>query len=594
MNEVNKLMAKPLPSTRTGAFYNTFPYPTKISPEAIAVYIACMTKPGNMVLDTFGGSGSTAIAALLCEHPTERMREIASELGVNPTWGSRNSTIYEIGTYASFATRTLTSRLSSNEIRRAIDDFVVRAEKEVGILYEVEDCNGKKGTLRHVIWSEVLRCPKCKKEISYFEYGTRRKPVQFLKEISCPHCKNRSSVEKYLPVTIEVYDKLLKKNIFAKKREPAWIYGVTDGENWDRAATDKDKKIILDYSEKDYSPNDNPKEIEWGELHRAGYHYGITHLHHFYTRRNYDVMYRLWEMTSEYSAPIQDALKLLLLSYNATHCTLMTRVVAKKNAKDFVLTGAQSGVLYISKLPVEKNIILGLTRKAKPFIEAFRMLEKCNGAVYVNNNSSEKMNLSDESIDFVFTDPPFGDFIPYAEVNQINELWLRETTNRDKEIIISQSQNKTVDKYQEMLTSVFLEIKRVIKESGYVAVVFHAAKAKVWEAFEAAIYDSGLSVYMTNILDKKQASFKQIVSEDSVQGDPLVLLRSKRMEVIDAMQDKKIIEEILAKNYATKIDERRIYSQYVNLCLERGQIVTLDAKDVYAYIRNHDGRKSNE
>ena len=64
-------------------------------------------------------------------------------------------------------------------------------------------------------------------------------------------------------------------------------------------------------------------------------------------------------MTSEYSAPIQDALKLLLLSYNATHCTLMTRVVAKKNAKDFVLTGAQSGVLYISKLPVEKNIILG-------------------------------------------------------------------------------------------------------------------------------------------------------------------------------------------------------------------------------------------
>lgn len=32
----------------------------------------------------------------------------------------------------------------------------------------------------------------------------------------------------------------------------------------------------------------------------------------------------------------------------------MTRVVAKRNAKDFVLTGAQSGVLYISKLPVEK------------------------------------------------------------------------------------------------------------------------------------------------------------------------------------------------------------------------------------------------
>ena len=32
------------------------------------------------------------------------------------------------------------------------------------------------------------------------------------------------------------------------------------------------------------------------------------------------------------------------------------------------------------------------------------------------------MEESNNSIDFVFTDPPFGDFIPYAEVNQINEL----------------------------------------------------------------------------------------------------------------------------------------------------------------------------
>lgn len=72
----NKLFSKPLPSSRSGAFYNTFPYPTKISPEAIAVYIACVTNPGDMVLDSFSGSGSTGVAALLCEHPTERMASI--------------------------------------------------------------------------------------------------------------------------------------------------------------------------------------------------------------------------------------------------------------------------------------------------------------------------------------------------------------------------------------------------------------------------------------------------------------------------------------------------------------------------------------
>ena len=52
--------------------------------------------------------------------------------------------------------------------------------------------------------------------------------------------------------------------------------------------------------ENNYPLNDTPQEIRWGELHRAGYHYGITHLHHFYTARNYIVMSKLWKLTDTY------------------------------------------------------------------------------------------------------------------------------------------------------------------------------------------------------------------------------------------------------------------------------------------------------
>ena len=115
-----QLFSKPLPSNRTGAFLNAFSYPTKISPESIAVYIASLTKPGETVLDTFGGSGSTGIAALLCEHPTSKMIELAEELGVSPVWGKRNAISYELGTYGSFAARTITNRLSSIEFRNTV------------------------------------------------------------------------------------------------------------------------------------------------------------------------------------------------------------------------------------------------------------------------------------------------------------------------------------------------------------------------------------------------------------------------------------------------------------------------------------------
>ena len=584
MDNKEALYSKPLPSSRSGAFYNTFPYPTKISPEAIAVYIACSTNPGDLVLDAFAGSGSTGVAALLCEHPTERMRKITKDLNVTPVWGARNAVLYEIGTYASFAIKTILSRLSSREFTIAVDSFLKKAQDLVGGLYEAIDLAGDTGTIRYVIWSEVLECPSCHSEISYFEHGTSRDPVRFKDEIVCPYCKKVHHVEEMPFTTEEQYDRLLHKQVSRKKRVPAWIYGTTNGYNWDRQATEADAAYIAQI-ESTCDVDDVPQEIQWGELHRAGYHYGITHLHHFYTARNYIVMSKLWKLAETYPEKISDALKLLLLSYNASHCTLMTRVVAKKNAKDFILTSAQSGVLYISKLPVEKNILLGLKRKVKPFAETYAKLQNCTGQITIHNGSSTKMKENNDSIDFIFTDPPFGDFIPYAEVNQINELWLPKVTNRKDEVIISASQGKDVFTYQELLTQVFSEINRVLKPNHYASIVFHAAKAKVWDVFSEAITGARLQIVHTNILDKTQASFKQVVSDGSVQGDPLFLLKkSLARKNTSRLTDEEVLHSLLADHISDPdFDNRKCFSWYINRCLELGIDVTMDAKQVYEY-----------
>src|SRR3546814_15563238 len=62
---LDALYRQPLAAKRTGALYGAFPYPTKISPEAIALYIAPHTKPGHTVFHGFGGSGPTGIARLV-------------------------------------------------------------------------------------------------------------------------------------------------------------------------------------------------------------------------------------------------------------------------------------------------------------------------------------------------------------------------------------------------------------------------------------------------------------------------------------------------------------------------------------------------
>lgn len=446
------------------------------------------------------------------------------------------------------------------------------------------DPAGATGTIRYIIWSEVLVCPNCRAEISYFERGTSRNPIQFKDEIICPHCKKVHHIDEMSFATEEYYDRLLQRQVSRKKRIPAWIYGTTKGCNWDRQATEADVARVKEI-EDNYPFNDIPQEIQWGELHRAGYHYGITHLHHFYTVRNYIIMSKLWKLTETYAENIADALKLLLLSYNASHCTLMTRVVAKKKAKDFILTSAQSGVLYISKLPVEKNILLGLKRKVKPFAETYTMLQDCTGQVTVHNSSSARMRENDNSIDFVFTDPPFGDFIPYAEVNQINELWLNKVTRREDEIIISASQGKDVLTYQKLLTQVFSEINRVLKPAHDASIVFHAAKAKVWDAFSEAVTGAGLQIVLTNILDKTQASFKQVVSDGSVQGDPLFLLKKGSVRKhVSQLTDEDVLRSLLTDHMTDPdFDNRTCFSLYVNRCMKLGVDVKMDAKQVYEF-----------
>lgn len=580
-----KLYKNPLPASRTGALYNAFSYPTKISPEAIAIFIATHTNPGDAVLDTFSGSGTTGLATLLCDTPTDAMLKMSKDLGVSPKWGPRKAHLFDVGVLGCFVADTLCHPPSSTSFLEATQSFFLKANEKLKWMYEALDQDKNEGFIRHVIWSDVIQCSHCDKEFPFFDVCIQFEPLSFLDVFNCPSCKNENIVKKCDKSTEFKVDGFTGDKIEKRKRVPSRIYGQSGKVKWQRKPTTKDIELINKINELPFISSMPNKKIVWGDLHRAGYHKGITHLHDFYTRRNFHVMSTLWELTNEYDENVRATLQLLILSYNASHSTLMTRVVAKKSQKDFVLTGAQSGVLYVSSLPVEKNIIVGLTRKAVAFEKAFSLIRNSSSSVMVKNTSSEKLPLPNGSIDYVFTDPPFGDYIPYAELNQINELWLKSVTDRNEEIIVSKALNKGVEQYGEMMKAVFSEIERVLKPQGNATVVFHSAKSVIWQALTNAYSNVGLKIRFTSVLDKLQSSFKQTNSIISVKGDPLLLLVKGEAKELCNLGSKRIMDQILSGLNETSECEKtpeRLYSRYVNLCLESEIQVDVDAIDFYA------------
>lgn len=586
MEAVSRLYKVPLPSTRTGPLYNAFSYPTKISPEAIAVFIATHTKPGATVLDAFGGSGTTGIAAMLCDRPTETMHNLAKEMGVTPEWGPRNAYLFEIGKLGSFVARTLCSPPDPIAFSEAVDKLCRQAQEKIGRIYAAQDPSGTVGTLRHAIWSDILICPGCGQETPYWEAAVRHKPLSMSESFVCHGCKKTFRIDSCERAFETVLDGFGKRYL-RKKRVLARVYGQTGKKKWQRPPSQEDMKAIAAARKMGLPKSAPDAELVWGDLHRAGYHKGIKKLHHFYTHRNFLAVATLWDLAGKFPKDVREALRLVILSYNSSHSTLMTRVVIKKGQNDLVLTGAQSGVLYISGLPVEKNVIEGVARKAKSFKEAFAILHGTASKVDVFNKTSERMGLPDASVDYIFTDPPFGDYIPYAELNQINEIWLGETTDRSKEIIVSDAQKKGVDAYERMMGNVFGEMARVLKPEGTATVVFHSAHSEIWRALVAAYSRAGFTVTAASVLDKIQASFKQVVSKVSVKGDPLLLLAKSSPRASSQKSCRQIAEQILSK--AAGDDSQMLYSRFVGRCLEIGVRMDMDASEFYALARKRTG-----
>lgn len=594
LRELPALYSKPIPASRSGALYSAFSYPTKISPESIAVFIASHTKPGDTVLDPFGGSGTTGLAVHLCAKPTKEVLALAKKLGAPVTWGPRNAVIYELSVLGSFVAQTMCDPPEPYEFLRAAEDLISACEARIGSVYEATNDCGCPGIIRYAIWSDILECGYCGYQVPFWEAMVTLSPLSIASTFKCPACKKTADPGEVERVLETFHDPITGRQEIRRKRVLRRIYGQTGNRKWSRPATEADEAIAQAAADIPLSRTVPVAEIPWGDLYRAGYHKGITHAHHFYTPRNLLVMATLWEQIAEAPVALQDALKLLVLSYNATHSTLMTRVVVKSGEKDFVVTGAQSGVLYISSLPVEKNILEGLRRKTKTLAKAFAVIRNSGSQVRIVQGSSTQLDLPDKSVDYVFTDPPFGGYIPYAELNFLNEVWLGKITDRQEEIIVSSSQGKSVHTYGKLMAKVFKEIARTLKDNGKATVVFHSAKVDVWHAFQEAYRSAGLSVAYSSVLDKLQESFKQVTSTVTVKGDPLLLLVKSKHVVFHPETDYKtddVIAELIIRA-AQSLDDKertpeRLYSRFVVWYLEHGLAVPMDAAGFYNKIKLH-------
>jgi len=528
--------------------YKLHPYPTKVPHQAIMRYVLHYTDPGDLVMDGFCGTGMAGLASHLSGdinsvnelgYTVNSNGEILEKNKVISVLGGRKVILSDLSTLASFISYVYQKDLNTKEFSIKAKNILNETKNETNWMYltiheepnsvisEIanqllinpidrfdKNNNIKWGEIKYVAWSDVFSCPECQNEFVFWDEAVNMETGVIKDNFLCPNCKAALTKRKAERVWITFYDDILCRTVTQTKQVPVLInykYGKKRFEKkpdkFDIALIEKIQKIPIPYQ---IPINPLPDGFNTQQPKVSN---GFTHVHHFYTKRN---LYTLGKFLS-----ICDSTDLLFaVTRVAGQITQMYRFTYQSGVWG-AGGGPMSGTLYIPSLIKELSIINQIEQAINDQISIRKNLIRND--YLISTQSSTTLNLiPDNSMDYIFIDPPFGGNLMYSELNLIRESWIKVLTNNNPEAIINNIQNKDLADYQILIEACFNEFFRILKLGHWITIEFHNSLNSVWISIQEALQKSGFVVADVRTLDKQKGTIKQVTTSSAVKQDLII------------------------------------------------------------------------
>ncbi|NTU73487.1 site-specific DNA-methyltransferase [Candidatus Roizmanbacteria bacterium] len=512
--EVHEPYASDVSEGKNNPIYNAHSYHTKVPHPAIMRYILHYTQPGDIVFDGFAGTGMTGVAAQLCGSPDAELkykieREFNAQGITAPVWGTRKSICGDLSPVASFIAYNYNTPVNIEEFEGEAKRILSEVENECGWMYETVHKDDQIGEINYTVWSDIFICPDCGGEIVFWDAAVDKENGEVNKEFDCTHCQARQTKRSVGKCFETVYDYALNTTISRTKTIPVEINYSFNGKHFNKVPDARDIAIIQKIDQTNipywYPIDQITKGDKTGEPIRIG----ITHAHHFYTKRN------LW-ILSAIKNRCKTSQNILLFNSQLINISKLNRY---RPGVSFPYNPL-SGTLYVGSQISESNIFVAYRNKISKLTAAFNLI-KGKSVITTNSATTNKIDGSN-TVDYIFTDPPFGANLMYSELNFIWESWLKIKTNNLIEAIENKSQGKNFFDYQDIMLRCFKDYFRILKPGRWMTVEFSNTSAAVWNGIQAALQRAGFVIANVAALDKQQGSFNAVTNSVSVKQDLVI------------------------------------------------------------------------
>ena len=579
---------------KNDAVYNAHAYHTKVSYLAVRKYIEHFTEPNDLVLDFFAGTGMTGVAALQC------------------AGGPRHSILCDLSPVATHVAAGFTSPVLLSSARSKAKALIEKLEADHAWMYATAHTgwpsaerrlskrhnsqsavSPQPGRINFVVWSDVFVCPQCANEITFWDAAVSFTAEGVLEEFKCPSCDSDVTKRGMSKAMSSDFDDKLNQVVTSIKQTPVLINYTHGNRRYEKRPDDKDLEVLRRVKATQLPAWVPSERMPDGDESRRNDDSGITHIHHFYTRRNLIALSALREAIGDN--------RILLFWFTATlpWCGRDNRLHISNyfGRKGGQITSLR-GTWYIPSLSVETNVF---ERARLRISSALVSVPKSSGRALVTTQSATDLsNLPEDSIDYIFVDPPFGSNLMYSELNAIWEAWLRVSTSSKDEAIVNKTQKKGLMEYQLLMEESFAQGYRVLKPGRWMTVEFHNSQNSVWNSIQEALQKAGFIVADVRTLDKGKGSFKQVTSAGTVKQDLVIsaykpnggLVRRFQLEAGSAegawdfvRTHLKQLPVFVSKDGASEIIAERqnylLFDRMVAFHVERGVSIPLSAGDFY-------------
>lgn len=513
--------AQPIKAGKNTAIYNAHSYHTKVPPQGIVPYIEHYSEPGDLILDPFCGSGMTGVAALMT---------------------GRHAILNDLSPAAVHIARNYCTPVDVAALRAEFERIKAAVRDEFDWLYGTtcDRCGGP-ATIQYTIWSDVFECGRCGAELVLWDVAADHEHNEVRESFVCPVCgvewrKTQLRWAKSTPVVTNY-----ECNTCQPKR-------------FEHSTTEAERQHILEIEFTDieqWYPRTPFREQDWEMWRGVHRDQGITDVSKFFRPQNLRAYARLWDEVSRTADPqVKDKLK-FTLSGTTSQITKMTIFMLDGSGR-----GHRKGTLYVPSFGIEQNVMGVVERRFNRVISDW-VGRRFSGDVFASVGSATQLeSVPNSSIDYIFTDPPFGSNIFYADCNLIWEAWLNEGfTDQSQEAVVhlKHKSKNTLPDYARLMTDSFRKMHRVLKPGRWASVVFHNSDDRIWETILEAARTAGFEMAEINAFDKEQLSFKGIRGQKGLE-------RVTNKDIVLNLRKPKPGEQATAngKSYADEAEKRLV------------------------------------